>query len=327
MVAKLFFSYSHKDEALRDRLEVHLAMLKREGLLETWHDRRITAGSDLDPAIRGELNKADVVLFLVSPDFLASNYCYEEEAANALQRHEQGLARVIPVILRPCEWHQAPFGRLLATPEDGKPITKWPDQDDAFLNITRAIRRAVQELGKDNNIKSAPITKTHPLSTSEPTKAFSPRSSNMRVTKEFTQRDRADFIDETFDFILKYFEESLEELEKRNSNIDTRFRRIDANRFTGVIYRGEKQVSACTIFRGGQMGGATQIYYSANEDASTSGYNESASLEYDEQSLFMKPMGMSHIHTRQNYENAKLSAEGTAEMFWSILMEPLQRTM
>lgn len=326
MVARLFFSYSHKDEVLRDQLEVHLAMLKREGLLETWHDRRIIAGSELDLAIRAELDRADVVLFLVSPDFLASNYCYEEEASYAMQRHEQNSARVIPVILRPCEWHQAPFGKLLAAPTDGKPITKWPDQDDAFLEVTRAIRRAAMELGKANKMTDTAPSSKHSLPGMRATTTLLPRSSNMRVTKVFTQRDQADFIDDTFDFVSRFFEGSLEELEKRNQGIETRFRKIDADRFTGVIYRAGNQVSACTIFRGGLAGGTTQICYSSQENAATNGYNEAVSVAADDQSLFMSPMGMSHMHMRHAGENSKLSAEGVAELFWLILMEPLQRS-
>lgn len=324
MVARLFFSYSHKDEALRDQLEVHLSMLKREGLLETWHDRRIIAGSNLDPAIRAELDHADIVLFLVSPDFLASNYCYEEEATHAMQRHEQKSARVIPVVLRPCEWHQAPFGKLLAAPTDGRPITKWPDRDDAFLDVTRAIRRAVGELGKASTPTATASFQTHSLPTVEATTALLPRSSNMRVAKIFTERDHANFLDDTFEYVAKFFEGSLEEIERRNEGIETRFRRIDADRFTGVIYRMGSQVSTCTVFRGGLAGGTTQICYSSRENAATNGYNEAVSVASDDQSLFMSAMGMSHIHTART--NTKLSPEGVAELFWSILIGPLQRS-
>ena len=139
----VFFSYSHKDEALRNQLETHLAMLKRQGVISTWHDRRLLAGDNVDQGIANELNQADIILLLVSPDFLASDYCYGVEVVRALERHASNEARVIPVILRPCEWHAAPFGKLLAAPTDGRPVTKWPDPDDAFLNITKAIRTAV----------------------------------------------------------------------------------------------------------------------------------------------------------------------------------------
>ena len=83
-VATLFFSYAHADEALRDQLETHLSGLRREEILSSWHDRRITAGTDIGQAIDSHIDTADVVLFLVSPDFIASDYCYELEMERAL---------------------------------------------------------------------------------------------------------------------------------------------------------------------------------------------------------------------------------------------------
>lgn len=88
-MADVFFSYSHKDEALRDRLEVHLTMLKREGIIETWHDRRITAGDEFAGVIDARLESADLILLLVSADFLNSNYCFDVEMKRALERHAQ----------------------------------------------------------------------------------------------------------------------------------------------------------------------------------------------------------------------------------------------
>src|ERR1700721_1516221 len=147
-MASVFFSYSHKDEDLRDQLEVHLSGLRRQGVISTWHDRRITAGSEFENVIDKNLSEADVILLLVSPDFINSDYCYEREMTLAMERHASGAARVIPVIVRPCDWHGLPFGKLLATPTDGKAVTKWPDRDDAFLNVVQAIKAALDELGQ-----------------------------------------------------------------------------------------------------------------------------------------------------------------------------------
>jgi TIR domain-containing protein len=150
-VATIFFSYSHKDEALRDRLEIHLSMLKRQGDIETWHDRRIFVGDEFDGRIGEEMEGADVILLLVSPDFLASDYSYDVEVRRAMQRHEEGSARVIPVILRHCDWHLAPFGKLQAAPRDGKPIASWTDLDEAFLDVVRALRAALSREGRANS--------------------------------------------------------------------------------------------------------------------------------------------------------------------------------
>lgn len=138
----VFFSYCHADEALRDQLERQLKILQRQGLLETWHDRRIQAGQEFAGEIDAHIEAAQIILLLVSPDFLNSNYCYEIEMARALERHAAGDATVIPVILRDCLWHKAPFGKLLATPTDGRPVTQWPDIDQAFRLVAEAVLAA-----------------------------------------------------------------------------------------------------------------------------------------------------------------------------------------
>ena len=140
----LFYSYSHKDEALRDQLETALIMLKRQGVILDWHDRRIEAGTEWDGAIRKNLDEAGIILLLVSADFVASRYCWDIEIARAMKRHEAGTARVIPVILRPVDsWQSAPFGKLQALPKGGKPVTTWENRDEAFADVARGIREAV----------------------------------------------------------------------------------------------------------------------------------------------------------------------------------------
>jgi len=145
--AQLFYSYSHKDEKLRDRLEVHLAALRREGLISGWHDRKIGAGTEWKDAIDDNLKAASIILLLVSADFLASDYCYDIELKYAMQQHEKGQARVIPVILQPCDWNKSIFAKLQALPKDAKPVTKWNNRNDAFLNVVEGIRKALNELG------------------------------------------------------------------------------------------------------------------------------------------------------------------------------------
>jgi hypothetical protein len=145
-LTSVFFSYSHADEVLRDQLEKQLAVMRRQGVITAWHDRRIGAGEDFGAVIDHHLETDDIILLLVSPDFLASDYCYEREMGRALERHHSGAAIVIPVILRACEWKHSPFGKLLATPPDGKPVTLWTDRDDAFFHVAQAIRDAVRRV-------------------------------------------------------------------------------------------------------------------------------------------------------------------------------------
>jgi energy-coupling factor transporter ATP-binding protein EcfA2 len=162
---KLFFSYAHKDEPLRDELAKHLSLLKRQNIITDWHDRNITAGTNWAQAIDDNLDTANIILLLISSDFLASDYCYDKEMTRALEHHNQGTARVIPIILRPCDWHSAPFGKLQALPKDAKPVTKWDDPDEAFTHIAQGIRTAVAEL---QHRKSGPATSQPQTASSQP---------------------------------------------------------------------------------------------------------------------------------------------------------------
>lgn len=143
---EIFFSYAHEDESLRNELAKHLKIFERQGVINGWHDRQITAGSEWAGQIDDHLNSAQVILLLISDDFLASDYCYDIEMKRALERHERGEARVIPVILRPCAWESAPFGKLQALPKDAQPVTKWRNRDEAFLNIANGIKAAVASM-------------------------------------------------------------------------------------------------------------------------------------------------------------------------------------
>lgn len=147
----IFFAYAHEDEDLRDELEKHLTDLKRQGVIATWHDRKIGAGKEWESEIDPHLNTAPVILLLISPDFIASDYCMNVEVKRAMERHEDGEARVIPVILRPVDWKSAPFGKLKALPTDGNPVTSWPDRDEAFFDVAQGIRAAVMELRAEDN--------------------------------------------------------------------------------------------------------------------------------------------------------------------------------
>lgn len=143
---RLFYSYSHQDEKLRLRLDEHLAVLKRQGIIAEWHDRKIAPGIEWESKIDEELKSANIILLLVSASFVASDYCYGRELQQALKRHKDGECRVIPVILRPVEWSHTPFAFLQALPRDGKPVTMWSNRESALLDVAKGIRKTVQEL-------------------------------------------------------------------------------------------------------------------------------------------------------------------------------------
>lgn len=142
----VFISYSHKDQTLREELEKHLSILRRLGVIATWHDRRIAAGEEWRGAIDENLRSAGLILLLVSPDFMASDYCYDVELECAMDRHNAGEARVVPIIIRSVMWDQAPFAKLQALPRDAEPVNAWKDRDAAFDNVARGIRAVVQSI-------------------------------------------------------------------------------------------------------------------------------------------------------------------------------------
>lgn len=137
---KTFVSYSHADEKIRNELIKHLYPLERSGLLTNWYDRKLKAGENFNSIIAAELEASDIIIILVSADFIHSKYCYDIELVRAMQRQTEKTAIVIPVIVRKCLWHETPFGELLAVPEDGRAVSMWPDQDEALTAVAEAIR-------------------------------------------------------------------------------------------------------------------------------------------------------------------------------------------
>jgi tetratricopeptide (TPR) repeat protein len=146
---KLFFSYARKDKPLRDELEIHLSWLKRRYQLTNWHDREILPGEEWEQAIDKNINTANLIILLISPDFMASDYCFGKEMRRALERHKEGTCRVIPIILRPTYWEDAPFSSIQLLPTNAKPITSWPNQDEAFQDVVTAISRTIKDLIKE----------------------------------------------------------------------------------------------------------------------------------------------------------------------------------
>lgn len=315
-MAIIFFSYSHKDEVLRNELEAHLALLKHEGMVEAWHDRRIVAGDEVDDAIFSQLEAADIILLLVSSDFISSAYCFSREMARAMERHHAGQARVIPVILRHCDWSRAPFGKLLAAPRDGKPIASWPDRDEALADVARQVRQVVE---------ATSLAATRPAKTSldlpELSTAVSslPRSSNLRLKQEFTEKDVDNFVRSSFDFICRFFDGSVQAIGERNPDVTGTFDRIDSRRMAAILYRNGKKIAECSV-RLDSLGRSTGVAFSYNLSASPGSYNEMLTPEASEQSLHFKMMGMAWGGSRDKH----LSQEGAAEFLWELFIKQAQ---
>ena len=142
---KVFVSYSHADKSDRDDLVKHLTPLKHLGLVDHWDDQEIEPGERFEKTISDQLAIADVVLLLISADFINSDYCYNKEMVEAMELERSGNARVIPILLRDCIWQYTPF-RGLQMVAGAKPIAHWPSRDAAFKAIVEDIKKAVDHI-------------------------------------------------------------------------------------------------------------------------------------------------------------------------------------
>jgi len=174
----VFVAYSHRDDDLRKKIEAHFAAMKRSGLISTWSDQLIRPGNEWEREIGDQLETADVILLLISSDFLESTYCYEKEMKRALERHDSREASVIPVIVRPCDWQSSPVGKLQALPNDGQPLTTWPNLDEGILDVVAGVREVATEISAE---RAATKSSEPPLSRVIHTAAYQFRSANLTL--------------------------------------------------------------------------------------------------------------------------------------------------
>ncbi len=148
MPYSVFISYSHRDRELRGELEKHLSNLRRQKVIASWYDGDISPGTEWESQIREHLNRDQIILLLISADFMDSDFCYSIEMTRAIARHDANEVRILPIILRPTDWKGAPFAKLQVLPTDGKAVTRWPTHDDAFEDVVKGIREAIDDLTK-----------------------------------------------------------------------------------------------------------------------------------------------------------------------------------
>lgn len=307
-MATAFISYSHRDEVFRQELETHLAPLRRQGLLSVWHDRRITPGDHLDDAISENLESADLILMLISADFVASEYCYAREMTRALERHQARAARAISIICRPCDFQGLPFGRFLLLPTDGKPVSSWPDRDAAWVDVVRGIRRTLETASGVQE----PQARINSEASVSPAAAERPR-----LPRRTTDLQMDSFSTNAMRDVGRFSQKELDMLEMRDPAWKGEFRQIDANRFTCQVYLDEKEVASCTIFRGGM--GPRTIHYSQGVTSTANSWNEALTVESDEGGPYLKPMGMA-MHFRGQRPN-RMEPFDAAQFLFEMLMD------
>jgi hypothetical protein len=222
---EVFVSYAHEDKALLQALEKHLLLLKKQGLIDDWYDQDINAGTESEWEARRHLERANIILLLVSPDFLASDHCYSTEIRRVMDRHKRGRAFAIPIILRPVEWRGTVFGGLQALPTGGKPIITWSDRDLAILDVVQGIRRAAR-IVTTWSLDISPISIKPQMTTAPDLSPAPPRerenvvessNGNKRLKDlENTIRDSYSFI-RGYESILRLSDDPREKLQARQS--------------------------------------------------------------------------------------------------------------
>ncbi|MFP4381880.1 MAG: toll/interleukin-1 receptor domain-containing protein [Candidatus Sumerlaeia bacterium] len=322
----VFFSYSHKDEDLRNRLETHLAALRRDGHINLWHDREIKAGDNFKNEIDSNLASSDLILLLISADFISSDYCYNIEFEKALKMHERKEARIVPVILHHCDWQATQLADFLATPTDGKPITSYTNIDEAFTIVAKEIRSVVESIIEDKDLaneigiqpdnfrKNAPYHNANHETKPQ-------RSSNLRVKRKFSDYEKQTFLQEGYDYIKRYFSNSLSELEKRNQCVTTHFNEDGGNTFEAKIFVNGEMKSYCSISIAPSHWSNNMIRYSSNPNNGPNTMNDSLNLGDDGYIQFFS--GNTGFISHQSNSN-QLSNEGAAEYFWESFIRYLQ---
>jgi hypothetical protein len=318
----LFISYSHKDSAHLETLKTHLKPLERLGLISPWFDGHIIPGDDIDEKVGEALKNADIVALLVSPDFLASDYCIHTELAEAMRRHEAGTARVVPIILRKCEWEEETFGRLLGLPTDNKAIMSvhWADKDEAWNIVAKGIKSAARA-ESTNTSKHSPsqIPSTNSASiTATRSLRSKPLPMPVKANRELTDEEIDDFKHKAFEEVAQLFEASVLSLE---GMITARYRRLDANRFTATLYLNGKKKNGITVYIGGDHYSAAGINFHMSDDGRTNTLQESLKIEMcdGEPSLWPSMSGWGFD------QNRHLSNEEAARHIWSEFVKPLDR--
>ncbi|RYC70025.1 toll/interleukin-1 receptor domain-containing protein [Spirosoma sordidisoli] len=309
-----FVSYSHQDSAILDSLHKHLAQLKRENVISTWTDRDIVAGGQLDTTISSSLSKSRLFLALLSPDYIASNYCYDREFSTALEMQERGEIIIVPIIVEPCDWHNTPFSQFKALPRDGKAISLWENKNTAFLDVIQNLRKLAQSAGSAQGTDWM----TEPA-TSPPTVP----SRNYKVKKDFDSIEKIEFVEKTFQEVANYLKRFIEEIISIE-NIKARIQTDTATVFESLLVNRNKinteaRLRFATTAEHQNAGylrsDSGELTYKITTQ-NNRGADKQFRLSYDDYHLFWM---QADYYSRQ--EGKELSGKEIADQIWAEWLE------
>jgi hypothetical protein len=309
---KVFISYSHADERAVERLKTHTAMLAREGLITSFYDRDILAGGHLDSQIFAELESADIFLAMVSPDFLASNYCYEREMERAIELHGDGKIRIVPVLVEECDWKSSPLAQFKSLPKDAKAISTWANENAAYLSVITGLREVAQK-----NSKPKPTTKSAADAT--PPSTNSPKAKPAyRVKRSFDQIDRLKFREEAFATIRSFFQSSASEIGAVDG-VKALFRPIGDYSFTCTVINEAfgRGVAHITVHMSTDRDGMGDVYWSNQENAERGTSNGSWSIGHTEYDQHLEGGNYSNFGSKERGQTPKAAAE----VMWNDFIE------
>lgn len=305
---KAFISYSHKDSKFLERLHTHLTQIKRDGKLTSWTDEIIPAGGAVNDHISNNLETSQIFIALLSPDYIASNYCYEKEFTKAIKMQENGTLIIIPIILEPCDWLNTPFREFKALPKDGKAISDWNNANTAFLDVVQNLRKLI---GNDEEREMV-----FPISAN----SASTLSRNYRVKKDFDSLQKIEFIEQSFNEVKENLTAYLKELEMVDENIKYRVFKDGENIFESLIVNRNKINTEATlqlvINAGKKVFGTRQNMFGLEKDLmysinASNSMEKAFSLSNDEYSLFW---------VNDNYygrEKNKLTLKEITDIIWN----------
>ncbi|WP_294296522.1 toll/interleukin-1 receptor domain-containing protein [uncultured Chryseobacterium sp.] len=303
---KAFISYSHKDSNYLERLKVHLAQMKRDGLITDWTDEEIHAGGSLNNEISDALNSSELFLALLSPDYIASNYCFNKEFETAQGMQEDGKIIIVPIIVEPCDWQRTPFGNLKALPKDGKAVSEWTNPNNAFMNVIDELRRLTSFTKSSSTVQNVQYSAPEKL------------ARNYKVKKYFSEVDIFNFKESSYEEIKDYFNSSISELDAVE-NLQARFTNEGKGFFTCLISnRANNENSFLTVLIGGNdHKHYGDLSYSFTDQINTNSIQigKVFRVENDEYEQFWTRNSQGFPFSNQS--NINLTARQVAEEIWN----------
>jgi len=281
---RIFISYSHKDKQYLDQLIRHLAVMIDDRLIKVWCDKDIQPGHRIDAEIKKQIRTCDIILLLVSPDYLASKNCIAEMSIAINRRHSSKVDNVIPIILRSCDWKNSPLIELKALPEDGVPISTSKNEDEEYVNIVSELRQLCRHPSSTTSQRARRLPETEFVPPA-------PQDNKYRVKRDFNEIDRSKFRKKAHRVIKDYFKKECKELNKIK-DVDAEFECFGSTHFGCTIVNSNIKYGTAhiTVHRRSGSHSLGDIYYSFDENAQSTGAQSIFRVTSDDYNLYLKEL-------------------------------------